>query len=83
MISAESNQQTVHGYIWSPSCHQYILHAKFPGELERSEMSNKRRRKTHGDKGEWKEEGEGNDKRKKDGGKVREGEGEEEKLGIG
>ena len=45
VISAESNQKTVHGYIWSPSCHQYILHAMFPGELERSEMSSKRRRK--------------------------------------
>ena len=48
VIKAESNQQIVHGYIWSPSCGQYILHAKFPGELERSEVSSKRRKKKRG-----------------------------------
>ena len=48
VIKAESNHQIVHGYIWSPSCNQYILHAKFPGELERSEVSNKRRKKKRG-----------------------------------
>ena len=48
VITADSNLQIVHGYVWSPSCQQYILHAKFPGELERSEVSNKRRRKKRG-----------------------------------
>jgi len=48
VIKAESNHQIVHGYIWSPSCNQYILHAKFPGELERSEVSSKRRKKKRG-----------------------------------
>ena len=48
VINADSNLEVVHGYVWSPSCHQYILHAKFPGELERSEVSSKRRRKKRG-----------------------------------
>ena len=45
VITPDSNHQLVHGYIWSPSCQQYILHASFPGELERSEVSNRRRKK--------------------------------------
>ena len=48
VINADSNLEVVHGYVWSPSCHQYILHAKFPGELERSKVSSKRRRKKRG-----------------------------------
>ena len=48
VITPDSNHQLVHGYIWSPSCQQYILHASFPGELERSEVSNRRRKKKRG-----------------------------------
>ena len=48
VITADLNQQIDRGYVWSPSCQQYILHAKFQGELERSEMSNKRKRRKRG-----------------------------------
>ena len=50
VITADSNQQIVHGYVWSPSCQQYILHARFPGEggLHTTEASNKRKKKKRG-----------------------------------
>ena len=48
VISHSSNTNSIHGYVWSDSFRKYILHAKFPGELERSEVSSKRRKKKRG-----------------------------------
>ena len=45
VISHSSNTNSIHGYVWSDSFQKFILHAKFPGELERSEVSSKRRKK--------------------------------------
>ena len=48
VISHSSNTNSIHGYVWSDSFQKFILHAKFPGELERSEVSSKRRKKKRG-----------------------------------
>ena len=40
VVHPDSNPQQVHGYVWSPSCQQYILHAEFMTEDKQKKVYN-------------------------------------------
>ena len=41
VVHPNSNTQLVHGYVWSPSCNQYILHANFQVEDKKRKLRDK------------------------------------------
>ena len=49
VVHPDSNPEVINGYVWSPSCRQYILHAEFQVDSKRKQVTNdyksKRKRK--------------------------------------
>ena len=41
VVHPDSNPEVINGYVWSPSCRQYILHAEFQVDSKRKIVKKK------------------------------------------